>query len=40
MIIDIPKVGQIDFPDTMSESEINAASKRLYDEANIPEKEI
>jgi len=38
MIIDIPKVGQIDFPDTMSESEINAASKRLYDEANIPEK--
>lgn len=38
MIIDIPKVGQVDFPDSMSEKEINAAAKKLYDEANVPEK--
>jgi len=38
MIIDIPKVGQVDFPDSMSESEINVASKKLYDEANALEK--
>lgn len=37
MIIDIPKVGQVEFPDSMSESEINAAAKRLYDEANAPQ---
>lgn len=40
MIIDIPKVGQVDFPDSMSEKEINAASKKLYDEANVPEKSM
>ena len=34
MIIDIPKVGEVEFPDSMSEKEINAAAKRLYDEAN------
>lgn len=38
MIVDIPKVGPIDFPDSMSENEINAAAKKLYDEANTPEK--
>lgn len=38
MIIDIPKVGQVEFPDTMSEAEVNAAAKRLYDEANAPQK--
>lgn len=38
MLIDIPKVGQVDFPDSMSEKEINAAAKKLYDEANVPEK--
>lgn len=35
-IVDIPKVGQVDFPDTMSAEEINTAAKRLYDEANAP----
>lgn len=38
MIIDIPNVGQVNFPDSMSEKEINAASKKLYDEANTPKK--
>lgn len=33
MIIDIPKVGQVEFPDFMSEAEINKAAKKLYDEA-------
>ena len=33
MIIDIPKVGQVEFPDSMSEAEINKAAKKLYDEA-------
>lgn len=36
MIIEIPNVGQVEFPDTMSEAEINAAAKRLFDEANAP----
>ena len=36
MVIDIPKVGQVEFPDTMSESEVNAAAKKLFDEANAP----
>ena len=31
MVIDIPKVGQVDFPDSMSEKEINAAAKKLFD---------
>jgi hypothetical protein len=40
MIIDIPKVGQVEFPDSMSEAEINKAAKKLYDEANVePKKE-
>ena len=34
MIIDIPNVGQVNFPDSMSEGEINAAAKKLYDESN------
>ena len=33
MIIDIPKVGQVEFPDSMSEAEINKAAKKLYEEA-------
>jgi hypothetical protein len=36
MVIDIPKVGQVEFPDTMSEAEVNAAAKKLYDDANAP----
>ena len=32
MIIDIPKVGQVEFPDSMSEAEINKAAKKLYEE--------
>ena len=31
--VDIPGVGPVDFPDSMSSDEINAASKRLYDNA-------
>jgi len=38
MIIDIPKVGQVEFPDSMSEAEINKAAKKLYDEANVEQK--
>ena len=38
MIVDIPKVGQVDFPDSMSEKEINAAAKKLFDDANVAEK--
>lgn len=36
-VIDIPGHGQIAFPDTMSDQEINAAATRLYQQAN-PEK--
>jgi len=39
MIIDIPKVGQVEFPDSMSEAEINKAAKKLYDEANVEPKQ-
>jgi hypothetical protein len=39
MIIDIPKVGQVEFPDSMSEAEINKAAKKLYDEANVETKQ-
>ena len=38
MIIDIPNVGQVNFPDSMSESEINAAAQKLYDESGVAEK--
>jgi hypothetical protein len=34
IVIDIPGVGPVEFPATMSQDEVNAASKRLYDEAN------
>lgn len=37
MIVDIPNVGQVNFPDSMSESEVNAAAKRLFDESTAPE---
>lgn len=33
MIIDIPNVGQVEFPDTMSEVDINTAAKRLYEQS-------
>lgn len=33
-IINIPGVGQVAFPDTMSDAEIAAASKRLHDQAS------
>jgi hypothetical protein len=36
-LINIPGVGQVAFPDTMSEMEITAAAKKLHDEANAPE---
>lgn len=38
MIIDIPKVGQVEFPDSMSETEVNKAAKKLYDDATASEK--
>lgn len=34
--VDIPGVGSVDFPDTMQPDAINAAAKRLHDEANPP----
>jgi hypothetical protein len=33
IIVDIPNVGQVAFPSSMSEQEINSAAKRLYDES-------
>jgi hypothetical protein len=33
IIVDIPNVGQVAFPASMSEQEVNAAAKRLYDES-------
>lgn len=33
IVVDIPNVGQVAFPASMSEQEINAAAKRLYDES-------
>jgi hypothetical protein len=33
IIVDIPNVGQVAFPSSMSEQEINTAAKRLYDES-------
>lgn len=38
MIIDIPKIGEVEFPDSMSEKEVNLAAKKLYDQANAPTK--
>ncbi len=34
--VDIPGVGEVEFPDTMSAAEINAAAKKLYEGANPP----
>lgn len=33
-IIDIPGVGEVEFPDTMSDADISVAAKKLYDGAN------
>lgn len=38
MIIDIPNVGEVEFPDSMSEKEINSAAKKLYEES-LPKEE-
>lgn len=38
IIVDIPGVGQVAFPKSMSQQDINASAKRLYDEANAPKK--
>jgi hypothetical protein len=32
-IIDIPNIGQVEFPDSMSEADVSAAAKKLYDES-------
>jgi hypothetical protein len=34
IVIDIPGVGPVEFPADMSQDQINAAAKKLYDEAN------
>lgn len=34
IVVDIPGVGPVEFPATMSQDEINAAAKKLHDEAN------
>jgi hypothetical protein len=34
IVIDIPGVGPVEFPATMSQDQINAAAKKLHDEAN------
>ena len=39
MIIDIPNVGEVEFPDSMSEKEVNLAAKKLYDQSNIKAQE-
>ena len=33
-VIDIPGVGEVEFPETMADAEVQAAAKKLYDEAN------
>jgi hypothetical protein len=38
MIIDIPNVGEVEFPDSMSEKQINSAAKRLYEDS-VPKEE-
>jgi hypothetical protein len=40
MIINIPGVGEVNFPDTMSETDINSAAKRLHTEANPQTKQM
>lgn len=35
-IIDIPGIGQVEFPDTMDDAAINAASAKLYQQAQAP----
>lgn len=40
MIVTIPGVGDVEFPDTMSADEINVAAKRLYEQAQTPTGEI
>lgn len=37
--IDIPGVGMVAFPDSMTEAQINAASTRLYQNANVGKKQ-
>jgi hypothetical protein len=34
IIVDIPNIGPVEFPATMTEDEINAAAKKLHDSAN------
>lgn len=35
-IIDIPNVGQVEFPDSMNEADISAAAQKLYQETSVP----
>lgn len=37
--IDIPGVGPVDFPDSMSDAQMNAAATRLYQNANVGKKQ-
>ncbi len=34
-VVNIPGVGPVNFPDTMSPEDMNSAAKRLHDEANV-----
>lgn len=36
--VDIPGVGRVEFPDTMSADDVTAAAKRLHDQANPPKR--
>lgn len=38
-VVDIPGVGQVEFPDSMSTDAINAAAKRLYEQAQAQSKQ-
>lgn len=40
MIINIPNVGEVEFPDSMSQADINAAAKRLYDQNTTPKRQM
>jgi hypothetical protein len=37
--IDIPGIGPVDFPDSMSDAQMNAAATRLYQNANVGKKQ-
>lgn len=40
MIVEIPGIGEVEFPDTMSEAEVNAAASKLYQQAQAPPQQV